>query len=180
MILFGRQERHVHWAKIKTSGDGHDWPTSRPRFSTSAGPGPGAFPPPPSAVSRALLTCNRHNANTRAAACSRITANLQLPNLGQGRIMAGRVRQPIDVRSLEAWISKTVPEIEVPLDVKQVDAELYHAGTETPYSQFSLLLVWLRTIQSDIPNNGRRRQEICPPQEAPRPTGLQDGAQGRT
>jgi len=94
--------------------------------------------------------------------------------------MAGRVRQPIDVRSLEAWISKTVPEIEVPLDVKQVDAELYHAGTETPYSQFSLLLVWLRTIQSDIPNNGRRRQEICPPQEAPRPTGLQDGAQGRT
>ncbi|KAM7221614.1 Protein kinase-like domain containing protein [Rhypophila decipiens] len=33
--------------------------------------------------------------------------------------MAGRVRQPIDVRSLEAWVSKTVPEIEVPLDVKQ-------------------------------------------------------------
>ncbi|KAK3330829.1 kinase-like domain-containing protein [Apodospora peruviana] len=33
--------------------------------------------------------------------------------------MAGRVRHPIDIRALEAWISKTVPEIEVPLDVKQ-------------------------------------------------------------
>lgn len=34
--------------------------------------------------------------------------------------MAGRVRQPIDVRSLERWISKNVPEIEAPLDIKQV------------------------------------------------------------
>ncbi|KAK3366952.1 kinase-like domain-containing protein [Lasiosphaeria ovina] len=33
--------------------------------------------------------------------------------------MAGRVRQPINVRTLEAWIAKAVPEIEVPLDVKQ-------------------------------------------------------------
>ncbi|KAK3939120.1 kinase-like domain-containing protein [Diplogelasinospora grovesii] len=33
--------------------------------------------------------------------------------------MAGQVRQPIDVEALEAWISKTVPEIGVPLDVKQ-------------------------------------------------------------
>ncbi|KAK3695315.1 kinase-like domain-containing protein [Podospora appendiculata] len=33
--------------------------------------------------------------------------------------MAGRVRHPIDMRALEAWISKTVPEIEVPLDIKQ-------------------------------------------------------------
>jgi aminoglycoside phosphotransferase (APT) family kinase protein len=34
--------------------------------------------------------------------------------------MAGRVRQPIDTRALEKWISKHVPEIEVPLDIKQV------------------------------------------------------------
>ncbi|KAM7192249.1 Protein kinase-like domain containing protein [Naviculisporaceae sp. PSN 640] len=33
--------------------------------------------------------------------------------------MAGRVRQPIDIRSLENWISRKVPQIEVPLDVKQ-------------------------------------------------------------
>jgi len=36
--------------------------------------------------------------------------------------MAGRVRQPIDVGALESWISKNVPQIEVPLDVKQVRA----------------------------------------------------------
>jgi hypothetical protein len=35
-------------------------------------------------------------------------------------IMAGRVRHPIDIRALEAWISKKIPEIEVPLGVKQV------------------------------------------------------------
>jgi hypothetical protein len=34
--------------------------------------------------------------------------------------MAGRVRQPIDTRGLEAWISRNVPQIEVPLEVKQV------------------------------------------------------------
>lgn len=34
--------------------------------------------------------------------------------------MAGRVRQPIDIGALERWISKNVPQIEVPLDVKQV------------------------------------------------------------
>ena len=34
--------------------------------------------------------------------------------------MAGRVRQPINVGNLERWISKHVPEIELPIDVKQV------------------------------------------------------------
>ncbi|KAK6206553.1 hypothetical protein LQW54_007623 [Pestalotiopsis sp. IQ-011] len=33
--------------------------------------------------------------------------------------MAGRVRHPIDVKSLEKYIQKHVPEIETPLDVKQ-------------------------------------------------------------
>lgn len=34
--------------------------------------------------------------------------------------MAGQVRQPIDVASLERYVAANVPEIEVPLDVKQV------------------------------------------------------------
>lgn len=34
--------------------------------------------------------------------------------------MAGRVRHPIDVKALEAYLTKHVPEIQVPLDVKQV------------------------------------------------------------
>lgn len=33
--------------------------------------------------------------------------------------MAGRVRQPIDTRALETWIARNVPEIEVPLEVRQ-------------------------------------------------------------
>ncbi|KAK4103104.1 APH-domain-containing protein [Parathielavia hyrcaniae] len=33
--------------------------------------------------------------------------------------MAGRVRQPIDIGALEKWISRNVPQIEAPLDVKQ-------------------------------------------------------------
>jgi len=34
--------------------------------------------------------------------------------------MAGNVRQPIDIASLERYITANVPEIKVPLDVKQV------------------------------------------------------------
>lgn len=34
--------------------------------------------------------------------------------------MAGRVRHPIDMRALERWIEKNIPEIEVPLEIKQV------------------------------------------------------------
>jgi aminoglycoside phosphotransferase (APT) family kinase protein len=35
-------------------------------------------------------------------------------------IMAGPIRQPIDVKSLERYISSNVPDITVPIDVKQV------------------------------------------------------------
>jgi hypothetical protein len=35
-------------------------------------------------------------------------------------IMAGIVRQPIDTKSLERYISQNVPEIKVPIDLKQV------------------------------------------------------------
>jgi hypothetical protein len=34
--------------------------------------------------------------------------------------MAGIVRQPIDVKSLERYILQNVPEIKVPIDLKQV------------------------------------------------------------
>lgn len=34
--------------------------------------------------------------------------------------MAGRVRHPIDTAALERYIRENVPEIKVPLDVKQV------------------------------------------------------------
>ena len=34
--------------------------------------------------------------------------------------MAGKVRQPIDLASLERYIAANVPEIETPIDVKQV------------------------------------------------------------
>jgi len=34
--------------------------------------------------------------------------------------MAGAVRQPIDIPALERFIAENVPEIEVPIDVKQV------------------------------------------------------------
>lgn len=36
--------------------------------------------------------------------------------------MAGPVRQPIDIASLERYISANVPEIKVPVDVKQVQS----------------------------------------------------------
>jgi hypothetical protein len=35
--------------------------------------------------------------------------------------MAGAVRQPIDVQSLERFISLNVPEIKTPIDIKQVN-----------------------------------------------------------
>lgn len=34
--------------------------------------------------------------------------------------MAGAVRQPIDIPSLERYLNQNVPEIQTPLDVKQV------------------------------------------------------------
>lgn len=34
--------------------------------------------------------------------------------------MAGRVRQPIDERALEKYLSDNVPEIKTPVEVKQV------------------------------------------------------------
>lgn len=38
--------------------------------------------------------------------------------------MAGEVRQPIDLKSLERWIDQNVPEIKTPLGLKQVKASM--------------------------------------------------------
>lgn len=43
-----------------------------------------------------------------------------LTSLSTKFTMAGIVRQPIDVPSLERYISQTVPEIKIPIDLKQV------------------------------------------------------------
>jgi hypothetical protein len=35
--------------------------------------------------------------------------------------MAGPIRQPIDIKSLERYLERQVPEIKTPLDIKQVN-----------------------------------------------------------
>lgn len=46
--------------------------------------------------------------------------------------MAGEVRQPIDIPSLERYIDQNVPALKTPLDVKQVrDPEPYHNPADT-------------------------------------------------
>jgi hypothetical protein len=47
--------------------------------------------------------------------------------------MAGSVRQPIDIASLERYVTANVPEIKVPLDVKQVRLfrKSWERGVET-------------------------------------------------
>jgi hypothetical protein len=83
--------------------------------------------------------------------------------------MAGIVRQPIDIPSLERYISKNVPEIKVPIDVKQV---------LTPSSEVCYVVltdgrvVWLWSIESYIPTYGKRWPEICNAQEASRKVGF--------
>ena len=42
--------------------------------------------------------------------------------------MAGRVRQPIDIKALEDHLRQNVPEIKTPLDVKQVRREREGGG----------------------------------------------------
>lgn len=37
--------------------------------------------------------------------------------------MAGAIRQPIDIASLERFIANNVPDIKVPVDVKQVSCD---------------------------------------------------------
>lgn len=84
--------------------------------------------------------------------------------------MAGQVRQPIDVASLERYVAANVPEIQVPLDVKQVRRvpQICRVVTDE-------MLVWLWTVESDLPIDGQEWQEICHEEEAPGPASVKGG-----
>lgn len=75
--------------------------------------------------------------------------------------MAGQVRQPIDVASLERYVAANVPEIQVPLDVKQVCLCL-----ESYQSDTNQMVVRLWAVKSDIPVDGQEWQEVCYEEEA--------------
>jgi aminoglycoside phosphotransferase (APT) family kinase protein len=51
--------------------------------------------------------------------------------------MAGQVRQPIDLKSLERWIDKNVPEIKTPLELKQVRLHPLPSLSELALTLFS-------------------------------------------
>lgn len=61
--------------------------------------------------------------------------------------MAGAVRQPIDIAALERYISHNVPEIQTPIDVKQVRAIHWKSIEHI----LRCLVVRLWTIEPDIP-----------------------------
>jgi hypothetical protein len=77
--------------------------------------------------------------------------------------MAGNVRQPIDIASLERYITANVPEIKVPLDVKQVCRLMFGRGRAEACSldtKANRRQVWLRTVESDVSVDRQRWQEI--------------------
>ena len=86
--------------------------------------------------------------------------------------MASAVRQPIDVASLSSYIAKQVPDIQLPISVKQVlpDALATNGDLLTPD------IVWLWTIKSYLPAYGGRRKEICATKETSWQASLKDRA----
>ena len=91
--------------------------------------------------------------------------------------MAGPIRQPIDLKSLEQYIEKNVPEIKTPLDVKQVGTELLLInGQEEEGGLMNTVTVWLWTKQPYIPPKVTRRQQICHAQEAARNVAIENSA----
>lgn len=48
--------------------------------------------------------------------------------------MAGEVRQPIDLPSLERYLNQNVPAVKTPLDLKQVNILNMEAGNVRPTS----------------------------------------------
>ena len=79
--------------------------------------------------------------------------------------MAGKVRQPIDIASLERFITANVPEIAVPLDVKQVchSSELV-ARRHGKSADESIVRLW--TVKPNISIDGQEWQEVCYEEEA--------------
>jgi len=86
--------------------------------------------------------------------------------------MAGIVRQPIDVDALTRFISDNVPEIKIPIDLKQV----FHPSYQTTQVCLTVFVVRVRAIQSNIPNHRCRWQKIRDAKEASGKTGIQDRA----
>lgn len=93
--------------------------------------------------------------------------------------MAGAVRQPIDVPSLERYINGNVPEIQTPLEVKQVRMRWCILTRE-----YNKLIRWLvtvrfRTIKPDLPGHCRGWKTLRLAKEAPGQASVEDGTQGR-
>lgn len=78
--------------------------------------------------------------------------------------MAGQVRQPIDIASLERYVAENVPEIKVPLDVKQVLAIFVGCGLVADE-----IAVWIRTVKSDVPTDRQEWKEVRHEEEASGP-----------
>lgn len=91
--------------------------------------------------------------------------------------MAGAVRQPIDIQSLERFISQNVPEIKVPIDVKQVIINPSSFCTAVSISN-PLTTVWLWTIEPDVSAHSKRWPEIRDAQEAAWKTAVENCASG--
>ncbi len=62
------------------------------------------------------------------------------------------MRQPIDVPSLERYISRNVPEIQVPIDVKQVGASCIIRFHNTVLT-FPIVRFW--AVEPDIPTHSK-------------------------
>ena len=90
--------------------------------------------------------------------------------------MAGRIRQPINLENLEKYIKQYVPEIAVPLDVKQVST--LQSKHTTISIDVEVVRLW--TIKPNILVDSVRRQQICHAKEAAREAGIEDGASSRS
>jgi len=78
--------------------------------------------------------------------------------------MAGQVRQPIDIASLERYVAENVPEIKVPLDVKQVWAMFVWTGL---VADEMAVRIW--TVKPDVSIDGQEWEEVCHEKEASGP-----------
>lgn len=91
--------------------------------------------------------------------------------------MAGAIRQPIDLASLERYIASNVPEIKVPLDIKQVRKHGFDWDVGVVLMGD---IVWIWPIESHVSVDGQDWQEICYAKEASRAALVEDSSPGRT
>ena len=89
--------------------------------------------------------------------------------------MAGIVRQPIDLESLQRYISQSVPIIKTPIELKQVQSPAMAHGIGSNECDF---VVWFWPVESYVPDYGQQWGEVRYAEEAPGKAGLKDGASG--